>query len=77
MGLTGFAGESFPASAFPPALGINSRETGAYTRTGDSEGFAGAMDEVWIGPAAHSPEWMRISYENQKPGSRFARLRVP
>jgi hypothetical protein len=48
---------------------------GATYANGQEGGFNGAMDEIWFASIPRSPEWMRLSFENQKPGSTIVALR--
>ncbi|MEO7425628.1 MAG: DUF2341 domain-containing protein [Fibrobacteria bacterium] len=48
---------------------------GASYANGQEGGFNGAMDEIWFASIPRSPEWMRLSFENQKPGSTIVALR--
>lgn len=37
--------------------------------------FIGKMDEPWLSRIARSPLWIKLSYENQKPGQRLVTFR--
>jgi hypothetical protein len=39
--------------------------------------FAGDLDEPQVHSAVRGPDWNKLSYENQKPGSRFPALAMP
>lgn len=41
----------------------------------DDTYFIGKMDEPWLSRIARSPLWIRLSYENQKPGQRLVSFR--
>jgi hypothetical protein len=42
---------------------------------GQVDGFGGSLDEIWIGSKPRTAEWLRLSYENQRPDSKIATLR--
>ncbi|MEO6097770.1 MAG: DUF2341 domain-containing protein [Fibrobacteria bacterium] len=46
---------------------------GAADENGTS-GFHGAMDEFWVSHVARSPDFLRLMYESQKPGSAFVTI---
>jgi hypothetical protein len=48
---------------------------GASFADDPQEGFDGYMDEVWLASATRSPMWMRMTFENQRPGSLIVGLR--
>jgi hypothetical protein len=39
--------------------------------------FTGVMDEAQFSSAAHSPEWMKLSYESQRPGATMLTWEFP
>ena len=39
--------------------------------------YKGDLDEVQIHSAVRGPDWIKLSYENQKPGSSFPERAVP
>jgi hypothetical protein len=50
------------------ALFLGGRDSGGGE---DVDRFHGSLDEVRVSAVARSPEWIKLSYENQKPGGRL------
>lgn len=41
----------------------------------DDDYFQGKMDEAWVSKVARQPDWVKLSYENQRPDQRLALFR--
>jgi Concanavalin A-like lectin/glucanases superfamily/Domain of unknown function (DUF2341) len=50
-------------------LGFGHLSDGAWAPTGTSTYFQGAVDEVWITHAERSDDFLKLTFENQRPGS--------
>jgi hypothetical protein len=67
-------GEYVESKPFTQAASSAGRTLLGASSINGSQGFSGVLNEVWSASTTRTAAWIKLEYENQKPGSRLVKI---